>query len=64
MDYRDTQQQYIDLSKMHALEHDYMNLRKMYAIAHSFIVEVESGSIDYLVVQKAKQVLNDLKDLD
>jgi len=47
-----------------ALEQDYINLRKMYAIAHSFIVEVESGSIDYLVVQKAKQVLNDLKDID
>ena len=47
-----------------ALEQDYMNLRKMYSIAHSFIVEVESGSIDYLSVQKAKQVLNDLKDLD
>jgi|694.fasta_scaffold03350_27 hypothetical protein len=46
------------------LERQYMNLHKKYAAAHDFIEEVQLNSIDYVIVQKAKKVLTELKDID
>lgn len=46
------------------LERQYMNLHKKYAAAIDFIDEVNMNSIDYVIVQKAKQVLTELKDID
>jgi hypothetical protein len=46
------------------LERQYMNLHKKYAAALDFIDEVNMNSIDYVIVQKAKKVLTELKDID
>jgi hypothetical protein len=46
------------------LERQYMNLYKKYAAALDFIDEVNMNSIDYVIVQKAKKVLTELKDID